>query len=302
MSTASGDAVTRFYFPEYSLRGEWITLDASLQAASCHQSLPASAQTWLGEFLAAAGLLSGLLKYEGLLTLQLRGQGQVTLAMAEATQDKHLRGLVRLAESTTEADLSGLSLAEATQPAVLAITLDPEHGHRYQGVVPLEGNTLAGGLNFYFAQSEQLATHIWLFCDGQKAAGLFLQRLPPEGSGHTDSHRLEAHRHQQDDAWTTLLALSNTLTVHESLSLDTGTLLHRLFHEHDYRITGQATPRFVCSCSPSRSAQAVAALGADDAYTLLSERGHIDIDCQFCGRHYRLTQPDLDALFNTTQH
>src|SRR5690606_21022714 len=119
-----------------------------------------------------ASLLGSTLKFEGTLTLQAQGNGQVPLIMAETTHDRAIRGIVRGAGQATACDFAGL-----VGQGNLAITLDPLRGERYQGIVALEGHSLATSLDAYFARSEQLPTRLWLAADGHTAAGLLLQAL-----------------------------------------------------------------------------------------------------------------------------
>src|SRR5690606_20386179 len=128
---------------------------------------------------------------------------------------------------------------------VLAITVDPAKGQRYQGIVALDGVNLAECLTNYFASSEQLPTRFWLQADGLRARGLLLQQLPAD--------RLQEPEERQA-SWQHVLTLADTLQAEELLGLDNETLLHRLYHQESLRLFEPAPLQFRCSCSRERSA------------------------------------------------
>jgi hypothetical protein len=162
--------------------------------------------------------------------------------------------------------------------------LAAEKGQRYQGVVPREEPHLAGCLKDYFERSEQIPTSFFLFADEHGSAGLMLQKLP----GNTG---------QDEDLWGRLNHLASTVEPGEMLTLDSQTLLHRLFHEETVRLFEAEPVAFRCSCSPERTLGALEAIGKDECYDILEEQGSIEMDCQFCHAHYRFDRNDIDHLF-----
>ncbi|TQV77601.1 Hsp33 family molecular chaperone HslO [Exilibacterium tricleocarpae] len=285
----SRDQMHRFLFDHTDIRGEVVTLEHSLREVLNHNPLPTVVQNLLGQFLAAASLLSSTLKFDGILTLQARGEGPVSLLMAECTHHQNLRGIARLAADDGDlADLDTANIRQLLGKGVLAITIDPEQGERYQGIVPLDSDSLAGCLEHYFYQSEQLDTRLWLAADGQRASGLLLQALPRQVNASEEDNR----RH-----WETACHLAGTVTTGELLELDHGDLLYRLFNEEQVRLFAPAPVRFACSCSPQRSANALKALGEAEARRILAERQAITIDCQFCNQRYRFGPPEVETLF-----
>jgi molecular chaperone Hsp33 len=288
----SQDTVQRFYFDNTDLRGEIITLNKTVQNAMAHHHPNPTCQALLGEFFAAAGLLSGILKFEGLLTLQVRGDGPISLIMAEATHERFLRGIIRTHEDATDTDLNDKTLHELVGDAVLTITIDPTEGQRYQGIVALSGINLAEALSDYFAQSEQLPTRLWLAANSQAAAGLLIQALPPTGERKYNPELRE-------EEFNGALQLANTISPAELLNLNHDEILYRLFNAYTLRLMPEIPTEFRCSCSKTRSGSALMSLGLKDAYTLLAEQNTINIDCQFCGQIYIFTQQDLDAIFHT---
>tara|TARA_R110001592_G_scaffold42588_5_gene138150 strand:- start:2022 stop:2903 length:882 start_codon:yes stop_codon:yes gene_type:complete len=282
------DTTQRFLFENVDVRGELVALDTSYREVLAKHDYPEPVRELLGEMLAAAVLLSTTIKFDGLLILQASSSGPISTLMVECASDQAVRGIARYSEAIT-----GTSLADLMPDGILAITVDPEEGQRYQGIVALDGNTLAESLNGYFQNSEQLPTRFRLQADGRTARGLLLQALP------ADRQRDAEHRAA---TWEHLNILADTLSAEELLSLDNQTVLHRLFHEEDVRLFDPRAARFECSCSAERSGNALISLGHDDALALLAEQnGEIEIDCQFCNTRYLFDRARLEDLFRIAQ-
>lgn len=280
------DYTQRFLFDDTDVRGEWAGLERSYVEVLAKHTYPEPVAQLLGEMLAAAALLVGTLKFDGLLVLQARSSGAVPLLMVECSSDRQVRGIARYHEEQLK---PGASLKELMPDGVLAMTIDPANGQRYQGIVALDGINLAECLSNYFASSEQLPTRFWLNADGRRACGLLLQQLPADRI--RDGEEREA-------SWQHLQTLADTLTAEELLGLDTETVLHRLYHEESVRLFEPKPIRFHCSCSRERSARAVMSLGHEDAEHLLAEQGGtLNIDCQFCNEQYRFDAADVAQLF-----
>lgn len=282
----STDQLHRFVFDNCDIRGEVVSLERSFIEATEHQHLPPEVQTLLGEFLVAVSLLAEALKFSGTLTLQARGAGYLPLIMAESNDEGGIRGIAKLSEDADPDKLRGLNIQQLIGAGVLSLTLDPTRGKRYQGIVALEGDSLASCLNAYFTQSEQLPTQFWLAASTSTAAGLMLQALPPAAGTTSDPEQ-----------WSTAAQLADTVTAQELFELDHASLLLRLFNEFEVRLFEAQEVRFVCQCSYQRSANALTSLGKDDAYALLAERDVIHMNCEFCGSDYRFGEKDLDSIF-----
>jgi molecular chaperone Hsp33 len=278
----AADSSRRFLFEQADIRGEIVQLGASLRDMLAVHLYAPGVQRLLGEFLAAAALLSTTLKFEGRLILQARSSGQVPLLMAECSSDLQIRGIARGAQLATSEDFDQL-LAEGT----LAITVEPLRGKTYQGIVPLSRHSLAGSLDAYFEQSEQLQTRLWLACDGQSAAGLLLQQLPAQ------VNRESQLREQQ---WQHVCTLGETVTPAELLQLAPAGLLYRLYHEDPVRLFDPRPVAFQCSCSLQRSRNALSAIAAAELEDILQEQGCITVDCEFCNQQYRFEREDLADL------
>ncbi|NHN38723.1 Hsp33 family molecular chaperone HslO [Pseudomaricurvus alcaniphilus] len=284
----SSDLIHRFIFDKADLRGEISTLQDSYGEVLQHNShLPERVKSLLGEFLAAVTLLSGTLKFDGILTLQARGDGPLTLVMAECSHHRAVRAIARLDPDADDAALAALDMQALLGSSVLAIIIEPDKGERYQGIVPLDGGSLAACLEQYFARSEQLPTRFWLASDGTTCTGMMLQALPRQVASVEANQQL----------WETATVLADTVKQEELLSLPHGQLLHRLFHEQEVRLFEPAAVHFACSCSRERSANALVSLGRAEVEALLVEQDMINIDCQFCNRSYAFGAADLDQLF-----
>jgi len=277
---ASRDQFQRFIFEHSQVRGAWVQLGDSYNEITRQAPYPDTIRDLLGETLVASVLLSSTLKFEGTVALQAAGEGALRTLMAECSHDRNIRGLARFDEQA----MSGGTLNEMLGEGRMAITITPDKGQRYQGVVPREADTLSGCLEEYFERSEQLATSLFLFANEGSAAGLLLQRLP----GHTE---------EDDELWSRVNHLASTVKVEELLELDSETLLHRLFNEETVRLFDPEPVAFRCSCSRERTLGALESIGKEECYSILEEQGSIEMDCQFCHANYRFDRNDIDHLF-----
>lgn len=282
---ASPDLLQRFTFDNTHVRGELVGLRQTLTDIFERQSYPEPIKNLLGELLAAAAMLSATVKIQGLLTLQVQTNGPVRAILAETSHDGKLRGIVRMDEEQELGE--GNLLGNGGQ---LVITIDPDQGRRYQGIVPLEGDNIAACLEGYFKQSEQLGTRIWLSCENGIAAGLMLQELPELGEVQEG---IEA----DPDAWERLTHLGATIRNDELLHLENDQILHRLYHEEQVRLFDGEDLQFNCSCSKERLSVALTQLGYEQCQEIIDEQQKIRADCQFCGQHYSFTQSDVNGLF-----
>lgn len=292
----SNDLLHRFLFDDCDIRGEIVTLDDSYREVLSHNPHAPAIQRLLGEFLAAVSLLSSTLKFDGKIILQARGDGALGTIMAECNFHNNLRGIVRVnseAELNDELANQG-SLKQLLGNGVLVITIEPQRREnfsgkleRHQGIVPMDADNLAGCLEHYFQQSEQLATRLWFTADNQSVTGFLLQALPQQLITDSDDNR---------DKWETITTLAKTVKNEELLELDHSTVLYRLFNEHPLRLFEPKSLRFSCSCSRERSASALLSIGQAEVEELLVENGSIDIDCQFCNQHYHFSADEVRKL------
>lgn len=284
------DLIHRFLFDSTDIRGEIVSIKNAFQDAVNHQNIPPALLPLFGEFLTGAALLSEVLKFEGILTLQAHSEGDIAIIMAEATDKGDVRGILTLNPSINSETINfeNKRFSQLLEAGVLTITIDPNKGNRYQGMVPMEGSSLSSCLENYFQQSEQLPTQIQIFSDGKQCGGLFLQCLPAQ---------LVLDTSTRENHWQTFTQLAATITAEELFTLKNEDLLLRLFHEFSCRVFEPKELQFKCSCTKERSAKALQSIGYTDAISLLKEKNTIDIDCQFCGKLYLFFQEDLGKIF-----
>ncbi|HKB59332.1 MAG TPA: Hsp33 family molecular chaperone HslO [Gallionellaceae bacterium] len=273
------DALHRFLFENAAIRGERVHLDAAWRTVLERHNYPPVLVQLMGELSAAAVLLAATLKLQGSLILQIQGKGAIKLLVVECTGDLQLR-----ATAKWEGELHG-DLAEMVGDGRFVITLDPKSGAQaYQGIVALEGGSVADILQHYMARSEQLETRLWLAADEHGAAGMLLQKLPEQQS-------------HDPDAWDRVTKLGETLKREELLQLPTLELLHRLYHEEDVRLFEAQPVSFHCGCSREKVAAMLKMLGQEEIEGIVEEQGRVEIHCEFCNQRYEFDPVDAAMLF-----
>jgi molecular chaperone Hsp33 len=275
------DLLHRFLFENAPIRGELVHLEASWHTVLEKHAYPAVLRDIMGELIAAAVLLAATLKLQGSLILQIQGKGPVKLLVVECTDEMQLR-----ATAKWEGDLHG-GLAEMVGDGRFVITLDPREGQKaYQGIVALEGDSVAEILQNYMWRSEQLETRLWLAADDKRASGMLLQKLPEQ-------------KEPDADAWQRATQLAGTLKREELLALPAQALIRRLYHEEDIRLFEAQPVSFNCSCSREKVANMLKMLGQEEIDSILAERDNIEIHCEFCNHRYEFDKVDAMQLFST---
>tara|TARA_R110001592_G_scaffold319724_3_gene597489 strand:- start:18847 stop:19704 length:858 start_codon:yes stop_codon:yes gene_type:complete len=278
----NNDTFQRFLFEELQIRGEWVRLGNAYQEATQSMNYPLAIKALLGQTIAASVLLTGTLKFAGRLSIHARGQGPVSLLTAETTNLRHFRALAKW-QGDIQPELDFKALLGDAQ---LAITIDPDKGTRYQGIVPMEKDNLSECLEHYFELSEQLDTHLLLGANEHSCYGLLLQKLP-------DYRKIE-----DQDAWNRVVHLAKTIKHEELLNADNETLVTRLFHQEQVILYPSEPVAFECTCSEDRSLSAIHSLGEQEALEILEHETVIAMDCQFCGAAYQFDRKDIQKLFS----
>jgi molecular chaperone Hsp33 len=284
------DTLHRFLFERYPIRGHIVHLDAAWRALIEHRQYPDAIRETLGEAVVASLLLAATIKFEGVLSLQLQGDGPVHLLLAQCTSGLGVRGLAR----HRDADFgSSLKIRDLIGTGNLTVTLETDDGaQRYQGIVPIEGERLADSLQTYFQNSEQLPTRLWLHADAKGASGMLLQKLPGSAAvaDAADAAAIE-------DAWRRVQLIADTLTPEELRTLEDAEILHRLFSEDDLRLFEPSPVYFRCRCSRERVAGMLQGLGEAETRSVIAERGKVEVHCDFCNRGYVFDAVDFEQLF-----
>lgn len=259
------DQLHRYLFENLAVRGELVNAGETYAHILENHDYPLPVQTLLGELLVATSLLTATLKFAGNITVQLQGDGPLTLAVINGNHHQEMRGVARLQGEIAD----GSSLKQMLGNGVMVITITPQEGERYQGVVALEGETLADCLEAYFMQSEQLPTRLFIFTGEHEgkpaAAGMLLQILPTQPNNADDLHHLAL--------------LTATVTPQELFTLPANEVLYRLYNQEQVTLFDPQPIVFRCGCSRERSASALMSLPAQQLDQLLDERGSIDMHC-----------------------
>ncbi|CAM3777684.1 Hsp33 family molecular chaperone [Rouxiella silvae] len=276
------DQLHRYLFTHHAVRGELVSLSETFQQIVAGHDYPAEVQNLLGEMLVATSLLTATLKFDGDITVQLQGDGPLKLAVINGNNLQEMRGVARL-----QGDIAADStLKQMIGNGYMVITIAPSEGERYQGVVGLEGETLAECLEDYFMRSEQLPTRIFIRTgesEGKAAAGgMLLQVLPAQ---ETDA-----------EEFSHLAQLTTTIKAEELFSLPANEVLYRLYHQEEVTLYEPQDVSFKCTCSRQRCADALLTLPDAEVLEMLEEDEKIDMHCDYCGNHYVFDAMDLVAI------
>lgn len=278
------DLLHRYTFDQLDVRGELVQIEQAYNEMIANHNYPAPVQALLGELLVATCLLTATLKFEGDIAVQLQGDGPVKYAVINGDHQQNMRGIARL-----QSEVTGSTIQDLIGNGVMVLTITPTKGERYQGIVPLEHDTLAACLEAYFTQSEQLQTRLWFATDTTaghaKAAGLLLQVLP-------------VNKEKSITDFTHLEALSNTIKDEELLGLDAATVLTRLYHEDNPRVYEPQAIQFKCGCSREKTITALVNIGQQALLDDVAENGEVKISCHYCLKNYIFNEQDVKSIFN----
>ena len=271
-----------FMFEKSDVHGAIVELDSAFLSLLKGGDYPSEYKALISQFIAANVLLTNKLKFKGSVSLQARGATeQVTLALSECNEQLEFRSIIRGALETPMP-----SFRDLFEGGVLALTIDPKQGRRYQGMVPLEKNDLAGCLQDYFERSEQVPTWFYLLPSENAVRGLMLQALPSQLSSPE----------QRAEDWSRITHLASTIKPEEILNLKMETMLYRLYHEESVRVFDSKEVTFKCSCSQESMERALISLGREELESILQEQGEIDTQCEFCGVSYKFGIGEIHQL------
>lgn len=284
------DLRQRFYIEDSPVRGEVVHLEEALQTILAQRDYAPAVQILLGEMLSATALLASTLKIKGRISLQIQAEGSLKWAMAECNHLGQVRALADYEEDSrfSHAENSSTVLSSLIKP-VLFINIEPEHGERYQGIVPLDKPNLAGCLMQYYDLSAQIPTRIVLASTAKSSGGLLVQLLPRNNE--------EEQQLVDEDIWPRLTVLTETLKADELTQLDAQEVLYRLYNEEEVRLPEVEQLHFGCTCSRERCTNALQQIGIDAVRETLEVQNPIEMDCQFCNSKYTFTAEEALSLF-----
>jgi molecular chaperone Hsp33 len=290
------DMIQPFKIEGQAIRGRFVRLGPLVQDILSRHDYPRPVAAMLAEMLALAATLAATLKYEGVFTLQTKGDGPIRLMVADVTSGGELRGYAQFDKERLDRLGDGtLSVPRLLGAGYLAFTVDQgSHTERYQGIVELIGATLVDCMHHYFQQSEQFDAAIRVAVGAPRRAGeawrasaLMLQRLPP-GASAAD---------EVEEGWRRALALMASGRNAEMLDPDLGPndLLYRLFHEDGVRVFTPSRVRAGCRCSRERVERVIRSLPPAEVEEL-KVGGRLTVTCEFCNSGYEFSEQELAAL------
>lgn len=304
------DLIRPFQVERAGVRGRLTRLGPSLDRILQRHDYPKPVATLLGEALALATLLAGALKFDGVFSVQAKGDGAVRLLVADFASPGTIRGYAQFDPEALELAAEAADPASAPVPRLmgsgyLAFTVDQgEDAERYQGIVPLEGATLGECAHKYFRDSEQIETAIRLAAaevdDGAggtawRAGGLMVQRLP-EGDPALLARGVEIDREAWEENWRRAVMLMASARDDEltDAALSSDVLLYRLYHEEGVRVFRDVALEFGCRCSRARAEWVLESL-SKEAIADLEVDGRLVVDCEFCSARYDFEAADFLA-------
>ncbi len=282
---SGSDTLQRWIFEQAGVRAVHVRLDRVYAEVLARGDYSSDVGRLLGEGLVVAGMLSSGVKFSGRISLQLRSEnGPLRMLLADCDDQGGMRALASVAECGGPESEDAPDLQALAPDGILTLNLEPrvEGGRRWQGIVSMDQPTLAGAVEGYFLQSEQLPTRLRLASDAGQAAGLLLQKLPGTAP--------------DPDGWNRLSHLLDTISRSELLELDGSTLAHRLFHEEDRREFPARGLEFFCPCSRERVSAVLRSLGREELDSILAEQGRIETACEFCNETYVFDSLDVAQL------
>jgi len=273
----SADSITPFAFESLPVRGALIQMSRSWRRMQRDHDYNALIAETLGHAAAATGLLAQSLKFDGTITLQIKGSGALRMLVMQCTNDLDMRGMASVGEGVTAASFDDL-----THNAHCAITVDA--GERpYQGIVAIEGESLSSSLEHYFDRSVQVPSHVALVANEEIAGGILLQQMPGQPI--------------DEDDWNRLHFLVETLTTKDFDGAAGLALIGKLFAEDDVRVREQRAVNFRCRCSSQKVEDVLKMLGEQESRAVLDEHGEIEVVCEYCGEKRSFDSVDVSRIF-----
>ena len=289
------DTLNRYLFDDRHVRGELVQLSQTYQSIIKNHNYPVGVRLLLGELMTATCLLTATLKFEGDITVQLQGDGPVGYMSVNGDNTQQLRGIAKVVEADKANEAH--SLQELLGKGNMIITIKPNQGEAYQGVVALDQPTLAQCFAHYFEVSAQIPTQVWLFSDDdkQQVAGSLVQLLP-DGDGSSEN------KQQQQEDFEHLAQLTNTIKAEEIFSLEAEALLYRLYHQEKVSLFEPQAVSYQCGCSSNKCLAAIAQIETSEIEAILAEKGKISMTCDYCLTTYDFFSEQLKSFTSKDSH
>ncbi len=276
---SGNDSVQVFYLKNAPVRGRFVRLDHIIEKIIGFRQYPPVIRKILGESLALTSVLASFLKYDGLFTLQINGDGLMPMLVCDIIShvDEKDGGGVRGYARFEETIPANASLQDLIGKGYLSFTVHKGSVQKpYQGIVPLEKETLADCITAYFSNSEQIPAHTIIAHDKGKAAALILQKMPEAAAANDEL-----------EDWNRTKILAETLTVKEMLdvNLPPAELVYRLFHEEGVILEDQRPLQVSCRCDDTKFQQVLDTIPKNEIDSI-AEDGKVSINCEFCNYTY----------------
>lgn len=287
----SEDTLHRFIFENTDIRGNYVKLNHTIEEASQHQALPQNIHIALGELMVASSLLASTLKLDGSLTLQIQTNGPLKLLIAECNENLGIRGTVKW-----NGPIESIAPIDLIKEGHFIITLIQKNAKTpYQGIVPMEGNSISELLENYMLRSEQIQTKLWIHSQENIFHGLLIQKLPFNSSAEALDHDA------MTSAWEDIVmsADKSFKTIHPAL--EASKILQTIFSSETIRLYDPSYPNFACSCSKKSVENMLRLIGKKECESIIEEQSSITIHCDFCNECYKYSEDEVEFIFNESE-
>ena len=275
------DKIQRFLFKDLDIRGQYLSSDSAWQSMIKDRGYSELVCQLFGELSALSMMLASSMKHPGKLTLQVQGDGLVSLMLVEVTHDLKIRGMVRSNATISQTHNLDQILGDGQ---IIATLYNAKTDHSFQSHVPRNKNGLIQTFEDYFSQSEQLESKIWVSSTQHNLSAMLIQKMPQDKTN-------------DDEDWNRIIVLSNTITDEELCNLTAEKMLHRLFHEEVVELFEGKQVDYECKQDRTRFERIIFDLGEQDARALLKERGEISIHNEICNQHLFFNEDDVNKIF-----
>ena len=279
------DIIKSFMLEQGLFRGTWIAADSVVESIWSKHDYPNTLRPLFGQAVLMALALSAGIKYDGVFSLQIKGNGPVSSLFVDVTTDKKVRGYITFDE-TSNLKKDG-TLADYFGRGQLIFSVAELGKEPYQGIVALNQESLIDTVKDYFRLSEQIDTEIILRQKEKMGRCILLQKMPD---------KTDVPPEKSADLWETLSILLNSVQNKELFSdnLSPDEVLFRLFHANQLTVFNASTPVFECRCYRGKMETFLKKMNPLDRKNLYDDKGIIETVCQFCGEKYTFQKSDFN--------
>jgi len=287
----SEDTLHRFIFENTDIRGNYVKLNHTIEEATQHQALPQNIHIALGELMVASSLLASTLKLDGSLTLQIQTNGPLKLLIAECNDNLGIRGTVKW-----NGPIESIAPIDLIKEGHFIITLIQKNAKTpYQGIVPMEGNSISELLENYMLRSEQIQTKLWIHSQENIFHGLLIQKLPFNSSAEA------LDQEAMTSAWEDIVMSADKSFKAIHPALEASKILQIIFSSETIRLYDPSYPNFECSCSKKSVENMLRLIGKKECESIIEEQSSITIHCDFCNECYKYSEDEVEFIFNESE-